>query len=189
MARQENASYEGQRQRSSKQVTALDIYPVGAIFLTMDARNPAEYFGGKWELLAPGRTLVCVDTSQDEFNAPEKTGGANGNNYTHAHTTRDHVLTTDEMPAHYHNNGFNVGVLCLGAAGSVPNVFASASQNVGFSFQQNGGWYYNFDKGMVYTSNYAGGNWGHNHGTVTDTIQYISALQPFMTCYMWKRTA
>ena len=72
MARQENASYEGQRQRSSKQVTALDIYPVGAIFLTMDARNPAEYFGGKWELLAPGRTLVCVDTSQDEFNAPEK---------------------------------------------------------------------------------------------------------------------
>lgn len=185
MARQENASYEGQGQRSSKQITALDVYPVGAIFLTMDARNPAEYFGGTWELLAPGRTLVCVDTGQEAFNTPAKTGGAYGANYTHAHATQDHVLTENEMPAHYH--GFDYNSLAV-AGVPLPTTFDTPSSGQGF---QNGAntWWNGWYKGVFNATQYRGGNLGHNHGNVTDTTQYISALQPFMTCYMWKRTA
>ena len=33
-----------------------------------------------------------------------------------------------------------------------------------------------------------GGGSGHNH-TFTGTASSISTLQPYITCYMWKRTA
>ena len=33
------------------------IYPVGSVYLTMSANNPADTFGGTWEQLAEGYTL------------------------------------------------------------------------------------------------------------------------------------
>lgn len=84
MARQNNASYEGQGQRKVKQVTALDIYPIGAIYLSINPENPSNIFGGTWKLLAPGRTLVCIDTDQQEFNQAGKTGGTKTNQYPHS---------------------------------------------------------------------------------------------------------
>lgn len=185
MARQENASYEGQGQRSSKQVTALDIYPVGAIFLTMDARNPAEYFGGKWELLAPGRTLVCVDVDQEDFNVPEKAGGAKSNSYTHTHATQNHALTGNEIPSHTHGFGYAAMVT---SQSEVPGVYDTPSSNRGFQ-SASSTWFSGWYKGIVWETQGYGSGWGHNHGDVIHTAQSISTLQPYMTCYMWKRTA
>lgn len=103
MTRQNNASYEGQRQRKIRQITALDIYPVGAIYLSINPENPSDIFGGTWELLAPGRTLVCVDTEQEEFDQAGKMGGRKTNKYSHTHATQDHVLTINEIPSHNHD--------------------------------------------------------------------------------------
>lgn len=38
------------------------IYPVGAIYLTIDRKSPAEVFGGEWEQIAQGRTLFGAGT-------------------------------------------------------------------------------------------------------------------------------
>lgn len=38
------------------------------------------------------------------------------------------------------------------------------------------------------SESYIGGSGGHSH-TFTGTASTISTLQPYVTCYMWKRTA
>lgn len=63
------------------------IYPVGAVIIRVDSTNPATWYGGTWELLCPGRTLVCIDTSDGDFNTVKKTGGE-----------KKHQLTKDELP-------------------------------------------------------------------------------------------
>jgi len=57
-------------------------YPVGSIFLSVINTNPSKWFGGTWELIAQGRTLVGVDTNDANFNTVKKTGGSK----THIHT-------------------------------------------------------------------------------------------------------
>ena len=51
-------------------------FPVGSIYLSVVNTNPSKWFGGTWEQIAKGRTLVGVDTSQTEFNTVKKTGGS-----------------------------------------------------------------------------------------------------------------
>lgn len=51
-------------------------YPVGAIYLSVDNTNPSKWFSGRWELIAQGRTLVGVDTSDTDFNTVKKIGGS-----------------------------------------------------------------------------------------------------------------
>ena len=52
------------------------IYPVGSIYISVNATNPSKWFGGTWQSFGSGRTLVGVDTSQTEFNTVQKTGGS-----------------------------------------------------------------------------------------------------------------
>lgn len=65
-------------------------YPVGSIYLSVNNTNPSKWFGGTWEQIAKGRTLVGIDTSQTEFNTVKKTGGSK---YTEKHTHDSTVLT------------------------------------------------------------------------------------------------
>lgn len=67
-------------------------YPIGSIYLSVNDINPSKWFGGTWEQIAKGRTLVGVDTSDTDFNIVKKTGGE-----------KTHKLTINEMPSHNHN--------------------------------------------------------------------------------------
>lgn len=51
-------------------------FPVGAIYMSLDSRNPSFIFGGTWERFSKGRVIVGVDESQNEFKTPGKTGGS-----------------------------------------------------------------------------------------------------------------
>lgn len=51
-------------------------FPVGSIYLSVVNTNPSTWFGGTWEQIAKGRTLVGVDTSDTDFNEVQKTGGS-----------------------------------------------------------------------------------------------------------------
>ena len=51
-------------------------YPIGSIFLSVNETNPSTWFGGTWEQIAQGRTLVGVDTDDTDFNTVKKTGGS-----------------------------------------------------------------------------------------------------------------
>lgn len=52
------------------------IYPIGSVVIRVDSQNPSYWYGGTWELLCPGRTMVCVDTNDSDFNVVKKTGGS-----------------------------------------------------------------------------------------------------------------
>ena len=70
------------------------IYPIGSIYMTVNNTNPKTLFGGTWENIAKGRTLVGVDTSQTEFNTVKKTGGS-----------KTVTLTEAQIPSHKHGMG------------------------------------------------------------------------------------
>lgn len=87
---------------TAEQVIAL-VYPVGAIFPTVNNVNPGTYLTGTtWETFASGKMLVGVDTTQSEFEHVEQEGGEIVKNMQHTHPTGDHVLTLDEMASHTH---------------------------------------------------------------------------------------
>lgn len=137
------------------------LYPVGALKLTTNNTNPSNYLGGTWVAFGSGRVLVGVDTSQTEFNTTEKTGGE-----------KTHTLTAAELAAHKHaekactaseQGTSQVGYYVSGARqGSTNGYRADAMGAVG---------------GILYTAENEDCGQAHNN------------LQPYITCYIWKRTA
>lgn len=159
------------------------IYPVGSIKLTTVNQNPSTYLGGTWVAWGAGRVPVGIDTSDIDFQTVEKKGGE-----------KSHVLTNSEMPSHNHSkqivfaNGIkydnvdpNMGM--VGKTGvkqtieyetkitSTTNI-QKENASVSSSGSQTGN---NIENYVGVQSD--GGDQGHNN------------LQPYITCYMWKRTA
>lgn len=77
------------------------VYPVGSIYMSMNDTNPNTLFGGYWNQIASGRTLVGVDTTQAEFNTVKKTGGSK---YLQKHNHKVSSIN-DNSPAIYPNWG------------------------------------------------------------------------------------
>ena len=69
----------------------LAAHPIGSIYESDDSTSPAIIFGGTWAIKAPGRTLVGVDSNDNDFNAAGNKGGS-----------KTHTNTIPEMAEHYH---------------------------------------------------------------------------------------
>ncbi len=138
------------------------IYPIGSIYISTVATSPHFLFGGLWVLWGQGKVPVGVDTSDSDFNSVERIGGE-----------KRHTLTLDEMPKHAHpsravgethtqfiNDSYDhTSSLCLASN--------SAGNNKGWS---------DFSTDLENVDNdFVGGSQPHNN------------LQPYITCYMWKR--
>ena len=128
------------------------IYPIGSVYISVNNVNPSSLFGGTWEQFAAGRTLVGIDTSDDDFKTVEKTGGE-----------KTHTLTVDEMPSHMHNIMTNANWNSLD---STYNHLARGSNGTD-----------ELKDGTEFGARASGGSQPHNN------------LQPYITCYMWKRIA
>lgn len=63
-----------------------DIFPVGAIYISLTSTNPSAFFAGTWEQLK-GKFLVGVDSSDTDFKTSGKTGGE-----------KTHKLKVSELP-------------------------------------------------------------------------------------------
>lgn len=139
--------------KGNTKVSVVPYYRVGDLFLTTIATNPSNFLGGKWELFGPGRCLVCVDTSQTEFNSVKKIGGS-----------KTVTLNVNQIPSHNHGAGkydgqwMNNGSISFGAGTQAVII---NNENHGY---------------RIATSN-TGGDQPHNN------------VQPYITCYVWIRTA
>lgn len=179
-------------------------YRVGDLFLTTNATNPSNYLGGTWELFGPGRVLVCVDTSNSNFNTVKKTGGA----ATHTHTqgatgaasgntgaasgnTGSTTLTVNQMPSHEHTlkDGVYANNLQIamrgdggGSSGQVPTWSQTTSHSRIIAAAVGGG------KGHTHSLN-SHTHTLNSHTHTNPTTAAASSLQPFITCYVWIRTA
>ena len=52
-----------QARRNIGAPTLLDIYPVGAVYISVNNTNPSSLFGGTWESIGAGRVLQGADSS------------------------------------------------------------------------------------------------------------------------------
>ena len=71
---------------SAWQSTALESYPVNSFYITYSHTSPAELFGGTWARISERFLYACPEDATIGLTAGEKT----------------HVLTTSELPSHYH---------------------------------------------------------------------------------------
>ena len=91
-------------------VTLLSfIYPVGCIYTTVVATNPATVFGfGTWAAFGAGKVLVGFNAAETEFDLVEETGGE-----------KTHTLIAAEMPVHTHTFTLNLAGRDGGSSPSV----------------------------------------------------------------------
>ena len=144
------------------------LYPVGSIYINATSGvDPATLLGfGTWTAYAAGRVLVGLDSSNALFDTAEDTGGsANAITVSHTHTATSTV--TDSGHSHTFStnvlgqSGSSAGVGWTG--GSQPIIGGTQSATTGIT---------------VATTNASTGSSGTN-----------ANYQPFITVYMWKRTA
>lgn len=69
----------------------LDAHPVGSYYWSNDSTSPATLFGGTWEALPAGYTLIAQGSGTDDFGSFNYVAGTK-------YGERMHKLTTDEMP-------------------------------------------------------------------------------------------
>lgn len=120
---------------TAEQVIAL-VYPVGAIFPTVNSVNPGTYLTGTtWELFGSGKTLVGVDTDDTDFNTVEKAGGAKTVNLNHSHSTGNHTLLLSEIPSHNHGmtHWHGLSDASIGSDGSHTHSFSDTTSSNGAS--------------------------------------------------------
>lgn len=149
--------------------TFLDrTYPVGSIYMSTSATNPTNFFGGTWVAWGAGRVPVGFNGGDGNFNSSEKTGGSKTINIQHNHGLSNARAAVGRADSSLTTMSYTSG-------GNPHNVY--------------------FDREFSY---YGGISGGHKHATDTSLIYgntnnggstAASVLQPYITCYMWKRTA
>lgn len=172
--------------------------PVGTIIMSTSSANPSTYMGfGTWAAWGSGRVPVGVNTGDTDFATVEKTGGskththtqgatgaASGNTGAASGNTGSTALTVNQIPSHTH-------------VYSSSRWFWSESAGGGDVIGEQSTTSYMFGR----ETNATGGGAGHTHTLnshthtlnshthTNPTTAAASDVQPYITCYMWKRTA
>ena len=150
--------------------TLKKVYPVGSIYMSTVSTNPATLFGfGTWEAMPAGRVLLAQGKSSwgTTYNA-----GSTGGEATH-------TLTVGEMPVHTHGASANTTGEHKHGAPATGNYNGG-----GTGFDDGGG------NNPNYTRCYTSINGNHSHTITinnTGSNQPHNNLQPYVTCYIWKR--
>lgn len=143
-------------------------YPVGSIYMSVNNTNPKDLFGGTWVAWGAGRVPVGFSGGDGNFNSSEKTGGSKTINIEHNHGLSNARAAVGRADS-------STTTISYTAGGNPHNVY--------------------FDREFSYWGGIAGVS---KHATDTSLIYgntnnggstAASVLQPYITCYMWKRTA
>ena len=145
-----------------KEHPLLDLfYPLGSIYLSTSDLNPSTFFGGLWEQIAQGKTLIGVGTGTD-INEVSKTFavGDTGGEY-------EHTLTIDEMPNHQHDvNDFSYGKQGITVTG----------------YNDASGWNTPSIRSLT-----GAGSSGTLMATPAGKALSHNNMQPYLAIYIWKR--
>ena len=155
-------------------------FPVGSVFLAVVSTNPGTLLGyGTWAAFAAGRMLVGFNSGDADFDTAEETGGAKTHTlitgelpvHNHGITDPAHTHTVND-PGHQHGmaegttDGAGVFMDRSNAAAATTAVTDSAVTGVTLNASATN-----------ITINNAGSGQAHNN------------MPPYITVYMWKRTA
>lgn len=189
-----------------KTATGKLLYRIGDVIISTNSDNPSKTYGGSWQLLCPGKTLVCIDTNDSDFNTVKKVGGEKRNALTlaeipsHNHSAssgyisndHSHYLSLGTSSAGNHKHGlrgyYNVALATGSSARSVPStvLFSNDPLTENSSVEYNG----------IHSHSISGSTGGvssnHTHSiTVGSTGNGYAHnnLQPYIVVYMWVRVS
>ena len=161
------------------------IYPVGSIYMSINSTNPSTLFGGTWKQFAQGRVLLGVGSNgETNYTTAEQTGGSENSVASHTHTQQAHNHT---QQAHKHAllsntksdgnaNGFGANDKIYGIAGIWQN---SAPAHQYYGVDNAGHSYVEYTRAINNPTTAVNNSTGEVGGN----------RMPFITCYIWKRTA
>ena len=147
------------------------LYPVGSVYTNASvSTNPGTLLGfGTWTAFGAGRVPVGFDSSNALFDSAEETGGsADAITVSHTHT----ATSTDS--GHTHTLAFSAGSTMTGLGSTGASGWQGA--NTGVNYITVSGT--NSSTANITTTVASTGSSGTN-----------ANYQPYITVYMWKRTA
>lgn len=156
---------------SLKSEVLLAAHPVGSYYISDNATSPASLFGGTWQMLDPGLTLISQGKGTDKFGSFEFVAGQ-------TYGERMHQLTVDELAKHSHGQNASVG----SNGGYVAMVAGFPSYNEehpiykGASVWIDPDGHSSSDYSQIKTDD-SGAGQPHNN------------VAPAKACYVWRRTA
>lgn len=179
------------------QAALAALHPVGSIYMNAtNATNPATLLGfGTWTAFGAGRVPVGFDAGNALFNTAEETGGSyDATLPSHTHTgttggqsaTHSHSASTSiSDPGHVHNitssiNGSAGGSGQFLGVNGVPGPSILGDRVLGNT------------TGISASTSIGNANADHNHSFTTASSGSSATnanIQPYITVYMWKRTA
>ena len=139
------------------------IFPVGAVYITYDKKNPGTFLGGTWEQFGQGRTLVGEGTGNDGSTSMSFTANQVGGEYKH-------LLSLNEMPSHAHKPHDWDIITAYGGNTGFYNMTYLGDNNRSGTFTP---FIHDYDKNRY--GSYVGNNEAHN------------VIQPYTTVFFWKR--
>ena len=164
----------GKALTSNITITAADIgtsaiflasHPVGSLFETTVSTNPGTLYGGTWAAWGGGRVPVGVNTADSDFNTVEKTGGKKTERHEFKVGYKGYFGSTvgsdDNMIQAYKYSTSSYGTYAYEGS-------AQAGVNAGIQASAN-------------TLEVA-------QASSTGDTSATSIVQPYITCYIWKRT-
>lgn len=134
------------------------IFPVGAVYITYDKKNPGTFLGGTWEQFGQGRTLVGEGTGNDGSTSMSFTSNSTGEEYYH-------TLSFSEMPAHGHEIGI------WGTSGTL----------------KTDAWKFMTIQGSHYSDNKSH-NVNSIHTNASGSGTPHANIQPYLVVFFWRRT-
>ena len=180
----------------------LASHPIGSIEINISGANPSTYLGGTWIAWGSGKVPVGINTSDTEFNTVEKAGGSKTHTHTYSHTHGvPGVAHNHTINSHYHwlpqfDYGQGMGVLDTSklhkrTSGIYPPQDAGnwLFQKSGTTGATSGGAQWGTADSGTLTSNNTTPSSTTTNSQSTSTSGSSSNLPPYITCYMWKRTA
>ena len=143
------------------------VYPVGSIYMSINATSPAVLFGGTWEQLKD-RVLVGAGNSY----SVNSTGGANTRSISHSHGTNK--TRNGTLSAAIGSTNANIGNLGFKHANDL-DVAIGGNATYTVNGGGSGGGSFN--------------HWTQVWGTTADGgTTSLDIRQPYLAVYMWKRT-
>lgn len=183
------------------------VYPVGSIYMSVNSVNPSALLGGVWEAWGAGRVPVSVDAGQTEFAEAELTGGEKEHalsvaelaEHTHVQEEHQHSLSghthsfsanTSGAGDHTHTGRWKaMNTTSLAGGSYLLRRISGEDSYDGISQVTDAAG--NHSHSVSGTTGGGSGNTG-SAAAVNQTAGEGEAhnnLQPYITCYMWKRTA
>lgn len=169
------------------------VYPVGIIISTFVNTNPAILFGvGTWALHGAGKVPICVDSTDADFDAADKTGGVKAITLSAAQSgTNAHTHTIGNQSSNHTHSGTTAG------AGEHTHVFEGPTGQDGGSngcaSGSRGSITVNSSGSHVHTVTTGNQSIDHTHSITNSNAAPASEahnnLQPYICEYRWRRTA